>query len=204
MFVPRISHRSHDTGEVRGGAARKTTDKPADNWPGWLDGCTANQIPSPPTAQNKKNRGGLRRCGVSIQVAILKVLASHGSGRATLASLKRDIAILSTSGPDWNARIKRLAGRIPVIDIFGNGHVLRDEEGWQITPSGRDFLRALEAVSQDNHAIEPEPLPHAEAGGRRRGALIVVGHRFKNRVRRDRDPAPQRDQRRLPRHDSNA
>jgi hypothetical protein len=28
---------------------------------------------------------------VSIQVAILKVLASHGSGRATLASLKRDI-----------------------------------------------------------------------------------------------------------------
>ena len=102
---------------------------------------------------------------MSIQVAILKVLASHGSGRATLASLKRDIAILSTSGPDWNARIKRLAGRIPVIDIFGNGHVLRDEEGWQITPSGRDFLRALEAVTQDNHAIEPEPLPHAEAGG---------------------------------------
>ena len=70
---------------------------------------------------------------MSIQVAILKVLASHGNGRATLASLKRDIAILSASGPEWNARIKRLAGRIPIIDIFGNGHVLRDDDGWQIT-----------------------------------------------------------------------
>jgi hypothetical protein len=37
---------------------------------------------------------------VSLQVAILKVLASHGSGRATLASLKRDIAILTASGAD--------------------------------------------------------------------------------------------------------
>ena len=91
---------------------------------------------------------------MSIQVAILKVLASHGSGRATLASLKRDIAILAASGPDWNARIKRLASRVPTIDIFGSGHVLRDDEGWQITPSGREFLRALEAVTQDNRPVE--------------------------------------------------
>ena len=84
---------------------------------------------------------------MSIQVAILKVLASHGSGRATLASLNRGIAILSASGPDWDARIKRLAGRVPVIDIFGSGHVLCDDDGWQITPSGRDFLRGLEAVT---------------------------------------------------------
>jgi hypothetical protein len=141
---------------------------------------------------------------VSIQVAILKVLASHGSGRATLASLKRDIAILSASGPDWTARLKRLAGRVPVIDIFGSGHVLRDDDGWQITSSGRDFLRALEAVSQDNQSFEAEPLPHAEVFAHRRGALIVVGHRFKNRLRRHRDPAPQREHRRLPRHDSTA
>ena len=142
---------------------------------------------------------------MSIQVAILKVLASHGSGRATLDSLKRDIAILSASGRDWDARIKRLAGRVPVIDIFGSGHVLRDADGWQITPSGRDFLRALEAVTQDNnHPTETEPLPPAEADAPRRGALIVVGHRFKNRPRRNRGPAPQRDHRRLPRHDSNA
>ena len=144
---------------------------------------------------------------MSIQVAILKVLASHGSGRATLASLKRDIAILAASGPDWNARIKRLASRVPTIDIFGSGHVLRDDEGWQITPSGREFLRALEAVTQDNRPVEIEApsLRETEAAGRREGALIVVGHRFKDRPARERDPAPpRRDHRRLPRHDSNA
>ena len=96
---------------------------------------------------------------MSIQVAILKILASHGSGRATHASLKRDVAILATSGPDWSARIRRLASRVPVIDIFGNGHVLRDDEGWQITPSGREFLRALEAVTQDNRPVEIEAQP---------------------------------------------
>ena len=141
---------------------------------------------------------------MSIQVAILKVLASHGSGRATLASLKRDIIILSASGPDWNARIKRLARRVPAIDIFGTGYVLRDDEGWQITSAGRDFLSMLEAVSQDNQPAEADLPPMQEE--RRQGALIVVGHRFRNRVRRDRDPAlvQQPTQRRRPRHDSNA
>ena len=144
---------------------------------------------------------------MSIQVAILKVLASHGSGRATHASLKRDVAILATSGPDWSTRIRRLASRVPAIDIFGNGHVLRDDEGWQITPSGREFLRALEAVTQDNRPVEIEPQSprDAEAAGRHDGALIVAGPRFKDRPRRERDPAPpRRNHRRLPRNDSNA
>lgn len=141
---------------------------------------------------------------MSIQVAILKVLASHGNGRATLASLKQDIVILAASGSDWDARIKRLARRVPAIDIFGAGYVLRDDEGWQITPAGRDFLSALEAVSQDNQPVEAD-LPPSQPE-RREGALIVVGHRFKNRIRRDRDPAPapHHSQRRRPRHDSNA
>ena len=124
---------------------------------------------------------------MSIQVAILKVLASHGSGRATLASLKRDIVILSASGPDWDARIKRLARRVPAIDIFGAGYVLRDDEGWQITPAGREFLGALEAVSQDNRPVDADRPPLQVE--RRQGELIVVGHRFKNRIGRDRDPA---------------
>jgi hypothetical protein len=96
---------------------------------------------------------------------------------------------------------------VPTIDIFGSGYVLRDDEGWQITPSGREFLRALEAVTQDNRPVEIEaPSPReTEAAGRREGALIVVGHRFKDRPARERDPAPpRRDHRRLPRHDSNA
>ena len=94
---------------------------------------------------------------MSIQVAILKVLASHGNGRATLDSLRRDITILTASGSDWSARLKRLAGRVLSIDIFGSGYVLHDREGWEITAEGREFLCTLEAITQDNQAVEAEP-----------------------------------------------
>jgi hypothetical protein len=129
--------------------------------------------------------------GVSIQVAILKVLASHGNGRATLASLRRDITILTASGGDWGARLKRLAGRVPSIDIFGSGYVLCDRDGWEITADGRDFLRALEAVTQDNRTAEigPPASQALEAAERPPGTLIVVGHRFKNRLRHRQDAA---------------
>ena len=70
---------------------------------------------------------------MSIQVAILKVLASHDGGRATTDSLKRDIAILATSGPEWNARMRRLAGRVQAVDILASGYVLCNRDGWQIT-----------------------------------------------------------------------
>ena len=128
---------------------------------------------------------------MSLQVAILKVLASHGSGRATLASLKHDIAILSTSGADWNARLKRLASRVVAIDIFGSGYVVRDADGWQITASGRTFLAALEAVTQDNRPLvaELDPSDIAEAAVRPPGDLIVIGARFRNRIHRRRGAA---------------
>jgi hypothetical protein len=87
----------------------------------------------------------------------LKILASHDSGRATLSSLNRDIAILTSSGAEWSARIRRLAARVPAIDIFGNGYVLRDDQGWEITPAGREFLGMLEAVTQDNLPSIREP-----------------------------------------------
>ena len=122
---------------------------------------------------------------MSIQVTILKVLASHDSGRATTASLKRDIAILATSGPEWNARMRRLAARVGTIDILASGHVLWGGDGWQITAEGREFLQALEAVTQDNRLLEVErpALGEGEGDERPRAALIVVGHRFKNRQR---------------------
>lgn len=133
----------------------------------------------------------VRGVGVSIQIAILKVLASHGSGRAMLGSLKRDIAVLTASGPEWGARIKRLAGRTGSIDIFGSGYVLCDAEGWEITGKGRDFLHALEAVTQDNRAEqhEPDAAQPAERVARPSGDLIVVGHRFRNRRARRQMPA---------------
>lgn len=128
---------------------------------------------------------------MSIQVAILKVLASHGNGRATLVSLKRDVAILSASGPEWNARIKRLARRAGAIDIFGSSYVVRDEQGWQITAGGREFLRALEALTQDNQPQAPVPVPSHDSAVAEspRGKLIVVGHRFKNRIHQHRRAA---------------
>lgn len=122
---------------------------------------------------------------MSLQVAILKILASHVCGCATLPSLNRDIAILTASGNEWKARIRRLAARVPDIDLFGTGYVLRGEQGWQITAAGRDFLAMLESVTQDNlpHEDEPELVqPVSETG--ERGDLIVVGHRFRNRVHR--------------------
>jgi hypothetical protein len=123
---------------------------------------------------------------LSIQVAILKILASHGNGQATLVSLKRDIIVLTASGGDRSARLKRLAARVPAIDIFGSGYALRDDEGWEITAVGRDFLYTLEAVTQDNRAavIAPQIPPDFKVAERPPGALIVVGHRFSNRPRR--------------------
>lgn len=118
---------------------------------------------------------------MSIQVAILKVLASHGSGKATTESLKRDIAILATSGPEWNARMRRLAGRVHAVDIVASGYVICNREGWQITDEGREFLYSLEAVTQDNRlqAIEHARVDEPENEARIGADVIVVGQRLK-------------------------
>ena len=55
---------------------------------------------------------------MSFQITILKVLAGHPEGRASLPDLKRAMAILITSGSDWTDRMKRLAARAPDLDIF--------------------------------------------------------------------------------------
>ena len=81
--------------------------------------------------------------------------------------------------------MRRLAARVQTVDILASGHVLWDGDGWQITAEGRDFLRALEAVTQDNRLAEAGPCaPEGrESAERPRGELIVVGHRFKSRRR---------------------
>jgi hypothetical protein len=81
---------------------------------------------------------------VSFQITVLKVLAGHPEGRATLAELRRAVAILISSGKDWTDRTKRLATRAPGLDIFSQSLVLRDNLGWQITFAGRTLLAALE------------------------------------------------------------
>ena len=70
---------------------------------------------------------------MSFQITILKVLAGHPGGHASLADLKHAVAILISSGPDWTERTERLVARTPNLDIFSQLLVLRNDDGWQIT-----------------------------------------------------------------------
>nr|WP_249807933.1 hypothetical protein [Bradyrhizobium sp. CW7] len=91
--------------------------------------------------------------------------------------LKRDMAILATSGRDWADRTKRLAARMPDLDIFSQGLIARESGGWKITVKGRSVLEIMEARPVADRAIETvpaveAPLPRlqqpAERGKRRR------------------------------------
>lgn len=99
--------------------------------------------------------------GVSFQITVMKVLAGHPKGRASVAGLKQYVAVLMCSGPDWSQRMKRLAGRAPNLDIFSSGYVIRDASGWQITDAGRAFLTSIEAPASEPALVEPELPPIA-------------------------------------------
>jgi hypothetical protein len=96
---------------------------------------------------------------VSFQITVLKVLAGHPEGRASIADLTRYVSILISSGTDWTNRTKRLAARAPKLDIFADAFVLRDANGWHITEGGRQFLASLEAPLP----IVAEPVQGPEA-----------------------------------------
>ena len=91
----------------------------------------------------------------SFQITILKVLAGHPDGRASVTELTRYVSVLMSSGSDWTDRMRRLAARAPKLEIFADGFVLRDDRGWRITDSGRQFLASLEAPTPA-HAEENE------------------------------------------------
>ncbi|MHB0791231.1 hypothetical protein [Bradyrhizobium sp. 5.13L] len=98
---------------------------------------------------------------MNFQVTVLKVLVSYPDGFAVMADLKRDMAILATSGRDWSDRTKRLAARVPDLDIFSQKLVARLNGGWRITRKGRAVLEFMEGRSR-----RPEPVD-------RRGSLQV-------------------------------
>ena len=81
---------------------------------------------------------------MNIQVTVLKVLASYPDGFASLNNLKHDMAVLASSGKDWTERTKRLAARLPSLDIFSQSLVERLEGGWRITQRGRSVLEMME------------------------------------------------------------
>lgn len=99
---------------------------------------------------------------MSFQITILKVLAGHPNGRASIAELTRYVSILMSSGSDWTDRMRRLAARAPKLQIFADAFVLRDDSGWCITDSGRQFLAMLEAPIPA-YAGEPEQPPGPRA-----------------------------------------
>jgi hypothetical protein len=91
---------------------------------------------------------------MNFQVTVLKVLVSYPDGFASLDDLKRDVATLATCGEDWSKRTKRLAARIPDIQIFSQGLVERLEGGWRITQQGRHVLAIMEAPLAQSAAVD--------------------------------------------------
>lgn len=104
---------------------------------------------------------------MNFQVTVLKILVSYPDGFAVMADLKRDMAILATSGRDWAERTKRLAARVPTLDIFSQGLVERRNGGWRITEKGRALLEFMEAkpgeMRTESSAPAPEPLATGQA-----------------------------------------
>jgi hypothetical protein len=83
-------------------------------------------------------KAAARGVGMSFQITILKVLAGHPEGRASLPDLKRAMAILITSGSDWTDRMKRLAARAQT-SIFSVNRLFYGtmRDGKSLTPAGR-------------------------------------------------------------------
>lgn len=81
---------------------------------------------------------------INLQVTILKLLVSYPNGVASLDALKRDMAILAKSGEDWSERTRRLAARVPDLNIFAMRLVERDAFGWHLTEKGRAVLEYME------------------------------------------------------------
>lgn len=94
---------------------------------------------------------------MNFQVTVLKILVSYPDGFAVMADLKRDMAILATSGRDWAERTKRLAARVPDLDIFSQALVERLNGGWRITEKGRSVLDFVEARPSELQAKRKEP-----------------------------------------------
>ena len=94
---------------------------------------------------------------MNFQVTVLKILVSYPDGFATMEDLKRDMAILATSGRDWTERTKRLGARVPGLDIFSQALVERVSGGWRITEKGRAALDLMEQGPADTSPAAFEP-----------------------------------------------
>lgn len=102
---------------------------------------------------------------MNFQVTVLKILVSYPDGFAVVDALKRDMAILATSGRDWAERTKKLGLRVPSLDIFTQGLVVRESDGWRITAKGRTVLKFMEAHDDADAARETTSADKVDAVG---------------------------------------
>jgi len=121
--------------------------------------------------------------GVSFQLTILKILAGHPEGHASVADLKRYAVVLTSSGPEWSQRMRRLAARTPDLDIFTGGYVARNDSGWQLTEAGREFLRVLEAPAADFMVEPAAPRVALVSPDRPANVIQLLDHKINRRRR---------------------
>ncbi|MGY3238422.1 hypothetical protein ACVWZ4_000945 [Bradyrhizobium sp. USDA 4472] len=93
---------------------------------------------------------------MSFQLSILKILAGQPHGRASIEVVKQHLAIYYSSGPEWPARMKRIASRAPQLDIFGQSLIERDAGCWIISEQGRKYLETLEQLDRTVMQAEVE------------------------------------------------
>jgi hypothetical protein len=95
--------------------------------------------------------------GVSFRIRGAEGLGLAGSpgGFLPLADLRRDVAILISSGQDWTNRTTRIAARAPGLDIVSQVLVIRDAAGWRISETGRELLASIENAAASNNSQEP-------------------------------------------------
>jgi hypothetical protein len=124
---------------------------------------------------------------VNFQVTVLKVLVSYPGGFAPMDDIKRDMAILATSGRDWSDRTKRLAARVPDLDIFSQGLVDRESGGWKITDKGRAVLEFMEARTVLDQSLEVVPAETVDASVPPLPPLVERAKRRRERRERRRE-----------------
>jgi len=79
---------------------------------------------------------------MSLQIGVMRILASHPDGRATTQSINSDLDILT--GQDWSESLQRLGRYAADLNVLASDLVRMDSGGWEITEAGRTYLDDLE------------------------------------------------------------
>lgn len=89
---------------------------------------------------------------LSLQLAILKILAARSDGEESVAAISRDLSVLVSGNDGWLRR-QRIPSNRP-RDLFGDGLVTRPLKGrWKISEAGRAYLREIENPLNDDNDI---------------------------------------------------